>query len=186
MCLCCSVGVYSWFTPCNTDSIAVGTVQCYQHSVCNNCVLSLQLHTCWISEAVHSGRDRLLGIVVSEELTAAVYSVIVCGNAVHLFPVGWIQGLFLSDNLSFVTFPLVGGVLIRLCDTINETTGSDNGQLSDKIITGCLNTLTHWHDDKKGLGSGMSIAEHLWYLTSAGAGEIGWKSKRLSVHNMCN
>ena len=85
MCLCCSVGVYSWFTPCNTDSIAVSTAQCYQHSVCNNCILSLQLHTCWISEAVHSGRDRLLGIVVSEELTAAVYSVIVCGKAVHLF-----------------------------------------------------------------------------------------------------
>ena len=41
---------------CNTDSIAVDTVQCYQHSVCNNCILSLQLHTCWISEAVHSGR----------------------------------------------------------------------------------------------------------------------------------
>ena len=80
------MGVYSWFTPCNTDSTAVGTVQCYQHSVCNNCILSLQLHTCWISEAVHSGREHLLGIVVSEDLTVAVYSVIVCGKAVHLFP----------------------------------------------------------------------------------------------------
>ena len=86
-------GVYSWFTACNTDSIAVGTVQCYQHSVCNNCILSLQLHTCWISEAVHSGKDRLLGIVVSQELTASVYSVTVCGKAVHLFR--WlVTGLF--------------------------------------------------------------------------------------------
>ena len=76
------MGVYSWFTPCNTDSIAVGTVQGFQHSVSNDCILSLQLHTCWISEAVHSGRDRLLGIVVLEELTAAVFSVIVCGKAV--------------------------------------------------------------------------------------------------------
>ena len=88
-------GVYSWFAACNTDSIAVGTVQCYQHSVCNNCILSLQLHTCWISEAVHSGKDRLLGIVVSQELTASVYSVTVCGKAVHLF--------LLSDELLFVT-----------------------------------------------------------------------------------
>jgi hypothetical protein len=53
-------GVYSWFTACNTDSIAVATVQCYQHTVCNKCILSLQLHTWWISEAVHSGGDRLL------------------------------------------------------------------------------------------------------------------------------
>jgi len=70
---------------CNTDSIVVGTVQCYQHSVRNNCILSLQLHTCWISEAVHSGRYRVLDIVVSEELTTAVFSVIVCGKAIHLF-----------------------------------------------------------------------------------------------------
>ena len=54
-----SSGVYSWFTACNKDGIAVGTVQCYQHTVCNNCILSLQLHTWWISEAVHSGRGRL-------------------------------------------------------------------------------------------------------------------------------
>jgi uncharacterized CHY-type Zn-finger protein len=97
------VGVYSWFTPYNTDSIAVGTVQCYQHSVCNNCILSLQSHTCWISEAVHSGRDRLLGIVVSKELTAAVYSVIVCGKAVHLFPLAEYRVFLLSDDLSFVS-----------------------------------------------------------------------------------
>ena len=55
-----SGGVYSRFTACNTDSIAVGTVQCYQHTVCKKCILSLQLHTWWISETVHSGRDRLL------------------------------------------------------------------------------------------------------------------------------
>jgi len=97
------VGVYSWFTPYNTDSIAVGTAQCYQHNVCNNCILSLQLHTCWISEAVHSGRDRLLGIVVSEELTAAVYSVIFCGKAAHLFLLVEYKVFLLSDNLSFVT-----------------------------------------------------------------------------------
>jgi hypothetical protein len=85
--------VYSWLSGCvqlvewlcNTDSIAVGTVQFYQHSVCNDCILSLQLHTCPVSEAIHSGRDRLLGIVVSEELSAAVFSVTVCGKAVHLF-----------------------------------------------------------------------------------------------------
>ena len=86
MCLCCPVGVYSWFTICNEDSIAVGTVQCYQLSVCNNCIVSLQLHTCCISDAVHSGRDRLLGIVVSEELTPPVYCVVVCGKAVLLLP----------------------------------------------------------------------------------------------------
>ena len=113
---------------CNTDSIAVGTVQCYQHSVCNNCILSPQLHTCWISEAVHSGRNRLLGIVVSEELTAAVYSVIVCCKVVHLFPLAEYRVFILSDNLSFVSSPLVGGVLITLRNTINETTGSDKGQ----------------------------------------------------------
>ena len=96
-------GVYSWFTPCNTDSIAVGTVQCYQHSVCNNCILSLQLHTCWISEAEHSGRDRLLGITVSQELTASVFSVIVCGKAVHLFPFVGYRDILLSDDMSFVT-----------------------------------------------------------------------------------
>ena len=103
MCLCCSVGVYSWFTSCNSYSIAVGTVQCYQHSVCNNCILSVQLHTCWISEAVHSGRDRLQGIVVSEELTATVFSATVCGKAVHLLPLADYRAFLLSDDLSFVT-----------------------------------------------------------------------------------
>ena len=103
MCLCCSVGVYSWFTPCNTDSIAVGTAQCYQHSVCNNCILSLQLYTCWISEAVHSGRVHLLGIVVSEELTAAVYSVIVCGKIVHLFLLTEYRVFLLFAYLLFVS-----------------------------------------------------------------------------------
>jgi len=96
-------GVKSWLTPCNTESIAVGTVQCYQHSVCNNCILSLQLHTWWISEAVHSGRDRLLGIVISEELTAAVFSVTVCGIALHLFLLAEYRVFLLSDDLSFVT-----------------------------------------------------------------------------------
>ena len=81
MCFCCSVCVYSWLTPSNEDSIAVGTVQCYQHSVCNNCIVSLQLHTCCICVAVHNGRDRMLGIVNSEELTAAVLSVIVRGHS---------------------------------------------------------------------------------------------------------
>ena len=89
-------GVYSWFTPCNTDSIAVGTVQCYQLSVCNNCILSLQLQNFWISEAEHSRRDRLLGIVISQELIASVLSVIVCGKAVHLF--------LLSEYLAIATF----------------------------------------------------------------------------------
>jgi hypothetical protein len=98
------VGVYSWFTPCNTDSIAVGTVQCYQYSVSNNCILSLQLHTCSISEAVHRGRDRLLGIVVSEELTAAVFSVIVCGKIVHLFSLPEYSVFLLSHELFYVTF----------------------------------------------------------------------------------
>jgi len=93
-------GVYSWFTACNADSIAVGRVQCYQHSVCSNCILSLQLHTCWISEAVHSGKDRLLGIVVSQDLTASVYNVTVCGKAVHLFALVEYRVLLLSDNCS--------------------------------------------------------------------------------------
>ena len=135
------MGVYSWFTPCNTDSTAVGTVQCYQHSVCNNCILSLQLHTCWISEAVHSGREHLLGIVVSEDLTVAVYSVIVCGKAVHLFPLAEYRVFLLSVVCHFP--PYVDGGLIGLCNTINETTGTGNGQLSGKIMSACLNTLSH-------------------------------------------
>ena len=136
-------GVYSWFTPCNTDSIAVGTVQCYQHSACNSCILSLQLHTCWISGAVHSGRDHLLGIVVSQVLTSSVFSAIGHGKSVHLFPLAEYRVFLLCDDPSFVTSPsfwAVGG--FSYANTISETTGSDNGQLSDKIITVCLNTLT--------------------------------------------
>ena len=136
--------VYSWFTACNTDSIAVGTVQCYQHSVCNNCILSLQLHTRWISEAVHSGKDRLLGIVVSQELTASVYSATVCGKAVHLFPLAEYRLSLLSDHLSFVTSPRLWAVgCFSYVHMLKQTIGSGNGQLSDKIITVCLNTLTH-------------------------------------------
>ena len=96
-------GVYSWFTPCNTGSIAVGTVECYQHSVCNNCILSLQLHNFWISEAEHSRRDHLLGIVISQELNSSVFSVIVCGKAVHLFPLDEYRDFLLRDYLSLVT-----------------------------------------------------------------------------------
>ena len=110
----------------------------------NNCILSLQLHTCWISEAVHSGRDRLLGIVVSEELTATVFSVIVCGKAVQLFPLAEYRVFLLSDDLSFVTSLRLWTVgWLGYDNTINETTGSGNGQLSDKTTTACLNTLTH-------------------------------------------
>ena len=142
---------------CNTESVAVGTVQCYQHSVCNNCIFSRQLHTCWISEAVHSRKDRLLGIVVSQELTAPVFSATVCGKAAHLF--------LLSDNLSFVTsIHLWTMGWFDYADNTNEMTGSGNGQLSDKIITACLNTLTHWHANKHSLKCEMSIAEHLWPL----------------------
>jgi len=100
-------GVYSWFTPCNTDSIAVGTVQCYQHSECNNCILSLQLHTCWISVAVHSGRVHLLGIVVSQELTASVFSVIGHGKAVQLFLLAEYRAFILSDNCRRLVAPYV-------------------------------------------------------------------------------
>ena len=113
MCLCCSEGVYNWFTPCNTVSIAVGTVKCYQHSVCNKCILSLQLHTCWISEAVHSGKDRLLVIVVSQELTAAVYSVTVCGKAVYLCPLVEYRVFLLSDNCSTLVSRYVSRSRIR-------------------------------------------------------------------------
>jgi hypothetical protein len=91
-----------------TNIVCVCTVQCYQHSVCNNCILSLQLRTCLISEAVHSGRDRLLGIVVSEELTATVFSVTVCGKAVHLFPLAEYRAFLLADDMSFVTSPACG------------------------------------------------------------------------------
>jgi len=129
---CCVQLVHTF----NTDSIAVGTVQCYQHSVCNNYILSLQLHTCWISEAVHSGKDRLLGIVVSQELTAPVYSVTVCGKAVHLF--------LLSDEMSFVTSLRIWALgSFAYVNPINDMIGSGNCQLSDKIITACLNTLTN-------------------------------------------
>ena len=65
--------------------------------------MSLQLHACCICDAVHSGRGRLLGIVVSEELTASVFNVIVCGKAVHLFPLTEYRAILLSDNLSFFT-----------------------------------------------------------------------------------
>lgn len=86
----------------------------------------------------------MLGIVVSQELTASVFSVIVYGKAVHLFP--FVEyGVFLScDDPSFVASPgfwAVDG--FSYVNTINETTGSDNGRLSDKIITVYLNTLTH-------------------------------------------
>jgi hypothetical protein len=101
----CTVGSH-----CNTDSIAVGSVQCYQHSVCNNCILSLHLHTCPISEAIPSGRDRLLRIVVSEELSDAVYSVTVCGKAVHLFLLVEYR-VFLT--ICLLSLPLACG-LIRL------------------------------------------------------------------------
>ena len=106
-------GVYSWFTACNIDSIAVGTVQCYQHSVCNNCILSVQLHTCRISVAVHSGKDRLLGIVVSQELTASVYSVTVCGKALHLCPLVEYRVFLLSDNCSTLVSRYVSRSRIR-------------------------------------------------------------------------
>jgi hypothetical protein len=100
----CTVGSH-----CNTDSIAVGTVQCYQHSVCNNCILSLQLHTCRISEAVHSGRDRLLGIVVSEELSAAVFSVTVCGKLYIYFR--WLNtGSFFYLTICLLSLPLACGL----------------------------------------------------------------------------
>jgi hypothetical protein len=69
---------------------------------------------------------------------------------------------------------------------IDEKTGSGNGQLSDKIITACSNTLTHLHADKHSLGSEMSIVEHLWPFISAGAEDIGWKIKRLFEHKICN
>ena len=111
--------------------------------MCNNCILSLQLHNWWISEAVHSGRNRLLGTVILEELTVPVFSVIVCGKAVHLFPLAEYRVFLLSDDLSFVTSPLLGVVgCFDYGNMINETTGSVNSQLSYKIITACLNTLT--------------------------------------------
>jgi len=160
-------GVYSWFTPCNTDSIAVGTVQCYQHSVCNNCILSLQLHNCWISEAEHSGRDRLLGIVISQELTASVFSVIVCGKVVHL--------LLLSDDLAISTsLHTWGGCGFDCFTTMKKTTRRGKGRLSDKIITACLNTLTHCHVDRHSLRCRMSIAEHLW--------PVGYRRKAQNPH----
>jgi hypothetical protein len=183
VCLCISVGVYSWCTPCNTDSIAVGTVQCYQHSMCNICILSLHLHTCWISEAVHSGRNRLLVIVVSEELTAAVCSVIVCGKTVHLFMLAEYTVFLLSAYLLFVTslyFWTVGW--FGYVNTINETTGSDKVQLIVKIITACLNTLTHWHANKQAVVAKCPLQN----IVLAGAEDVGWKGKSLFVHKMCN
>jgi len=52
---------------------------------------------------VLSGRDRLLVIVVSEEITAAVFSVTACGKAVHLFMLAEYRVFLSSDDLSFVT-----------------------------------------------------------------------------------
>jgi hypothetical protein len=171
VCLFCSVGVYNWFTPCNTYSTAVGTVQCYQHSVCNNCILWLHFHTFWISESVHSGRDRLLGIVVSEGLTAAVFSVIVCGKAVHLFPLAEYRVFLLSDDMSLVTSPrlLVEG-RFDYVNTIKVTTGSSNVQSTYEIITACLNTLTRW---QQSLNGEMLIAEHCGPIMSAGPEDVG-------------
>jgi hypothetical protein len=165
VCLGCSVGVYSWFTPCNTDSIAEGTVQCYQHSMCNNCILSLHLHTCWISEAVHSGRDHLLDIVVSEELTAAVHSVIVCGNTVQLFLLAENRVFLLSETLPFVNSFLLWAVAwFDYRNTINETTKIGKGHLLVKILTACLITLTHWHADKQALVAGSPLQNTCSFL----------------------
>ena len=82
--------------------------------MCNNCISLLQLHTCWISEAVHSGKDRLLGIVVSEELTAALFSVIVCGKAVHLFPLAGYRVFFYLTICRLSLPPLVGSGVFQL------------------------------------------------------------------------
>jgi hypothetical protein len=73
--------------------------------VCVTTVLCHYSYTPVGSVKLYTVRDRLLGTVVSEELTAAVFSVTVCGKAVHLFPLAEYRVFLLSDYLSFVPSP---------------------------------------------------------------------------------